>query len=139
MAKLTDLTSGNYLKSADIGAQEVSVTLERIDAEKMPDQDGKVGDIKHVAYFVGKAKGIVLNKTNLNVLQEMGLEDTDVIPPNFAMILYTHQVPFNGQMVDSLILRANLGTAPGPVELGPLAQTLASTLLTPPIDDDVPF
>ena len=129
MAKLADLTSGNYLKSADIKGREVPVTLSHITAEKMPDLDGKVGATKHIAYFAGKDKGIVLNKTNLGILQEMGLEDTDAIPPNFNLILFVMQVPFQGQMVDGLRMRAANG----------MSVTTAPPVAPPVDESDIPF
>ncbi len=53
-----------YLKASDIPeGQFVPVTIDRIEEANMA-QEGKPADIKPVMYFVGKEKGMALNKTN---------------------------------------------------------------------------
>jgi len=88
--KMSELTSGNYLSAAELEGRDVPVQLERIDFETMQHREGQGTEQKPVAYFLGKTKGLVLNKTNLRALEEMGLEDTDQIPANFPkLMLYT--------------------------------------------------
>ncbi len=53
-----------YLKASDIPeGQFVPVTIDRVEEANMA-QEGNPADIKPVMYFVGKEKGMVLNKTN---------------------------------------------------------------------------
>lgn len=60
----------NWLKCTDLRNRTIKVTLDRVDQEKIG------SDTKYVAYFVGKEKGLVLNKTNAQMIAEFHGEDT---------------------------------------------------------------
>ena len=115
MARIEDLLSGQYLKASDLIGREAVVRLSHMTEEQMPEQDGKAGEMKYVAYFVGKQKGVVLNKTNIGVLSDLGLEDTEHIPPDFpALVLYSVKVQFGAKMVDGLRMRQHTAGGQAP-------------------------
>lgn len=61
-------SESNFLKASDIQGSTPTVTIERVE-EVSFEKDGKT-DIKPAIHFVGKEKGVVLNKTNTRSLIE---------------------------------------------------------------------
>lgn len=62
----------SYLRAADLGDKTPTVTISDVKLEKVGE------DQKLVVYFVGKDRGLVLNKTNANNIADiLGSEDTD--------------------------------------------------------------
>ena len=97
MARISDLTGANYLAAAEMEGKEVTVRLERITPETLKGRDGGADERKFVAYFQGHKKGLVLNKTNASVLESLGIENTDVIPPDFPTLTLTTWDTPNGK------------------------------------------
>lgn len=62
-----------YLRACDVGDNLV-VTISRV---KMEDPSGKNGDEKPVLYFQECTSGLVLNKTNANMIEESHGGETD--------------------------------------------------------------
>lgn len=84
-----------YLKASDLKGAKVRVTISRVEAEEVG--DGK----KPVAYFVGKDKGLVLNKTNAMIIaSQFGPETAGW--EGGEIFVYPGKTQFNGQMVDCL-------------------------------------
>jgi hypothetical protein len=69
--KISEEFPSKYLKASDLQGREVRVTIATVEREKMGD------DTKPVVYFKGKEKGVVLNKTNSNVIADAYGDDTD--------------------------------------------------------------
>lgn len=64
----------NYLKASDLGTSAPLVTIDRVEVEPV----GRDREMKPVLYFRGKEKGVVLNKTNSNMIATLtGSRDTD--------------------------------------------------------------
>ena len=63
-------------------------------------------DRKAVAYFVGKEKGLVLNRTNWDrIALAAGTDDTDEWP-GVKVQLYTEPVTFNGKTAPAVRVKA---------------------------------
>lgn len=84
-----------YLKASDLDGKKIRVMVANVVMEE-------VGDgAKPVAYFSGKKKGLVLNKTNAMIIasgygpETSGWEGAEID-------LYPGKTQFNGQMVDCL-------------------------------------
>lgn len=132
MAKLSDIFKGSYLKADDLQGKTVRLLVER--AEVVDFDDGA----KVVLHFVNKEKGMVCNKTNCSVMQEItGSDDTD----NWAgaqVTLAVRKVEFQGKLVPALrILLPD--QAPPPPKVAKPAPAPAAPPLQGPIEDDVPF
>jgi hypothetical protein len=69
MTTLNDLYPSKYLKASD-AENDLTVTIAKVLIEKMKDQEGKE-ESKPVIYFTEQPKGMVLNKTNGNVLSDL--------------------------------------------------------------------
>jgi hypothetical protein len=106
-----------YLKSFDLQGQRVTVAISQVALEDIGHDKGKM-----VVYFHGKAKGLVLNRTNARTIANIvGTEETDQWL-NHEIILYPTAVPFQGGLVDSIRIDAPPGAKPiSPPSDGPIS------------------
>ena len=111
-----------YLKASDLQGREVNVIINRVvDSEE-------VGQDQHkpVVYFKDKEKGLVLNKTNSNIIQQLYGHETDDWRGK-DIVLYPTVVDFRGTPADTIRVRGSKGrsgqnTAP-PKSVRPIAST----------------
>jgi len=89
---------GNYLKAADLGGngRRVTVTIESVEMEDIGDTD------KPVVYFKDKKKGLVLNKTNSNMIAEIAKSDETDDWAGVQITLYSTKTDFQGRRVDAI-------------------------------------
>jgi hypothetical protein len=126
--KIGTAFKSSTLKAADIAGQRVVVTIDKVTIEEVGQGDDK--EEKPILHFVGKEKGLVLNKTNANTIIEiLGTDETNEWKGH-RIVLYPDKTDFNGQRVNCIRIAAAPinGTRPAPVE--------------PPVtisDEDVPF
>ncbi len=122
-----------FLKAADLQGHRVPVVIADCRMEDMGGKDG----FKPVLYFRGKERGMVMNVTNKNTLEDAWGEETDGWMGK-QIILYSCKVQFEGQMRDGL--RIEVPAAPKvqqPQRKAPVVQ--AEPLVEPgSIEDDVP-
>ena len=94
--KASDVFPSKYLRAADLQGKEPIVTIARVDMETLGDER------KPVVYFTGKEKGLVMNKTNWNALQDIcGDEDSDNWTGS-KVKLYTAKVEYQGKRVAAI-------------------------------------
>lgn len=136
--KISEAFPGTYLKAADLQGRTVRVTIADCRMEHLDDET------KPLLLFVGKERGLILNKTNSGILVAALGDETDLWRGR-VIELYPDRVMFSGRMVDAIRLRVPAGTpAPPPAPPAPPAASLAAqapALPTdrPPFDDDIPF
>jgi hypothetical protein len=103
-----------YLKAADLGNSRISVTISKITLE-----DVGQGEMKPCLHFLGKDKGMILNKTNgLIIAQSLGDESDNWSGKTIE--LYAHMVAFQGKMVQGLAVHI---AQPNPVGQPPVSQS----------------
>ena len=88
-----------YLKAADLQGREVVVTIDSVEMANIGDDEDKL-----VVYFQGgkNNKGMVLNRTNANMITEIaGTDETDEWH-GVKIKLYSCRVDFQGRRVDAL-------------------------------------
>ena len=133
---INDTFSGNTLKAADLQGSQPTVTIAEIKMQKLGD------DTKPVLYFVGKEKGVVLNKTNAtNIAAAYGPETNHWIGQK--VILFSAWVDFQGKSVEAIRIRP----APAPQQQPPQAPRAPIAAPPPQFDapspnfqsDDIPF
>lgn len=98
MVNINDQFPSKYLKASDLNGQMVKVGISDVKSEEIG------GSPKMVMYFAGKQKGMVLNKTNAQILAEQFGDETD----NWAgatIEIFSMKVPYEGRMVDGLRVR----------------------------------
>lgn len=72
MTKKADVFTSQYLSVKDLAGRSVVVEISHSETKLIGN------DSKEVLYFMGKDKGLVLNKTNWNMIEMLtGKEDTD--------------------------------------------------------------
>jgi hypothetical protein len=99
MVKLSDHRGGSLLRVADLGRKEHLVVIEKIAEEDVG--DGR----KLVARFEGKVKGLPLNDTNLEALEEaFGPDSNDAIGGQ-VLIVVDPEVRYGGQRVGGIRIR----------------------------------
>jgi len=122
-----DAFPSSYLKAADLGHSRVLVTIQKVVIEAIGD------DHKPVVYFVGKEKGLVLNKTNAQSIAEIaGTYDSDEWG-GVQIRLFATKTDYAGKRVDCIRVDAVPQDVqaevrpPKPPKQGPVAE------------DDIPF
>jgi hypothetical protein len=135
----SDAFPSKYLKASEIKGKDVPVILDRIEHEEMAD-----GEMKYVLYFIGRTKGLVLNKTNWDTIEE-AYGDSDDWPGKPAMLFTVKTKDPTGKTVDGIRIK------PAPQQRQQAAKprqasggggtvvALPHTELDPPPDDDVQF
>ena len=106
-----------YLKAADLNGAAVKVTIRDVQIENV----GRTQDRKPVVYFMGKDKGLVLNRVNSNKIAEIaGSFDTEDWGGTLIAI-YPTETEFAGETVECIRVKAPKanGTAPAPPPLPP--------------------
>jgi hypothetical protein len=97
--RVSDAFPSNYLKATDLQGRAVTVKIDRTEMEKIGD------DRKLILYFIGKDKGMVLNKTNANNIAYIYGDDTDMWHGN-EITLFEAMVDFQGKTVPAIRIRA---------------------------------
>ena len=94
--KIGSAFPSDYLKAADLQGRAVKVTIGGLTHEEIGDS------AKPVLHFVGKDRGLVLNKTNANMIAEvLGSDETDDWEGK-TITLYATKVDYQGRRVDAI-------------------------------------
>lgn len=96
---INDVFESKYLKAADLGGKKIKLTVDSVGTDSF-ENDGKK-ETKIVLTFVGKKKGMVLNKTNAMTLGAAWGAETDNWSGKECAV-FAAKVNFQGQMVDAL-------------------------------------
>jgi hypothetical protein len=73
--QVSDLFPSRYLAASD-AIPPLTLTIARLTKEKMKNRDGDE-EVKNVIFFADAEKGMVLNKTNAGILEQLFGSDTD--------------------------------------------------------------
>jgi hypothetical protein len=128
-----------YLKASDLRGSTPIVTIDHVTVEEV----GKARDRKPVAYFVGKEKGLVLNKTNATKIGQItGSAETDEWV-GAKIMLYTTETEFQGESVETIRIKPvpaarSQGARPAPTP-APEPPPAPSAPLADMDDSDIPF
>ena len=96
--RISDVFPSNYIKASDLNGRSPIVTISHIEFEKIGDNQ------KPVVYFVGKEKGLVLNKTNANNIAMFHGDEMDDWKDK-EIVLFPIMVEFQGKMVEAIRVR----------------------------------
>lgn len=132
--KMSDAFPGSYLKAPDLQGRTVAATIADVRMEDLG------GEEKPVLYFVGKDRGLVLNKTNAGALVSAYGDETTAWTGQ-PVELFVARVMFQGRMVDGIRVRvpAPAPQAAPPQMSPPHAASMAAQAPAAPFDDDIPF
>lgn len=84
-----------YLRAADLQGRRVTVKIDHVEMKDIG------GDPKPILYFIGKEKGMVLNKTNANAIAAAFGDDTDDWQ-DAEVVLFEAMVDFQGKTVPAI-------------------------------------
>ncbi len=106
MPKLNEMFPSRFLKAADIddGADTV-LTIDSLKMETLG--QGRDAQEKWVVFFKETPKGLVLNKTNTNVIAKLYGDDTDEWA-GCKIALFATEVQFKDEMVLSIRVRTRV-------------------------------
>jgi hypothetical protein len=114
----------NYLKASDLQGKHIQLEIDDVRWESIGDEQ------KAVLYFLGKDKGLVLNKTNANAIAEkLGYETNNWHKK--VITIFPTQTDFQGRTVPCIRVKLDPAATVAPPQAQP-AETK-----TP--DDDIPF
>ena len=104
----------SYLKAADLQGRRVQVQIQDVRMEDIG------GEHKPVLRFIGKDRGIVLNKTNANMIAEIaGTDETDEWQ-GVTIVLFPSKTDFQGKRVDCIRVDRAAASKPAPKVVEPL-------------------
>jgi hypothetical protein len=139
MANIDLLFPSQYVKAADLTGRRVTVRISHVKVEEVGD------DRKPVLYFQNTPKGLVLNKTNAEMIKEItGTSETDHWV-GVPIVLFVTKTDFAGKRVDAIRVDRPTTTQPRPVPVAaptptafmPAEDTFATGEM--PDHDDIPF
>lgn len=119
----------NYIKAADLGGREVTVTIDRVEMEDLGSER------KPVVYFRGKEKGLVLNKTNAQTIAHMHGGNTAKWPGK-QIVLFSMLVSYQGENRPGIRIKL---TAAGNGHQAPSSHYDEATEYVADVGDEVPF
>lgn len=144
MPNINDAFPSNYVKASDLKGNQAVVTIDHVEFEEV----GRDKERKAVAYFIGKTKGMVLNKTNGRKITEIAGSPLTEEWHGTAIVLYPTETEFGGETVECIRIKpvakakmqrmtpnppVNMPAPPAPVEKA------AGWDEGPLTDDDITF
>lgn len=129
---INDAFPSNYLKASDLGGHQVVVTVDRVEFETV----GRDREEKAVVYFVGKTKGVILNKTNARKITEIVGSALTEEWAGTAIVLYPTETEFGGETVECIRIKPVAKAAMARMTPQPAPVADSSKSVT---DSDIPF
>lgn len=124
---------GSYLKTDDLQGRPVKVVIESVGMEEVKGEDGK--ENKLIVRFHGKDKGLILNRTNCELLEQItGSDDYDGWV-GATVVLYPTTTRFGSKTVPCLRIKQMPVAAPVPAAR-PVARAATATPREPGGDDE---
>jgi hypothetical protein len=109
MPNINDLLPSRYLKAHDLKGSSPIVTV----ASVMVEPTGRSREKKPVVYFVGKTKGLLLNKTNADALAAAAGSPMTEQWIGLKVRLVATTATFGSQTFDVVRIQPALTVAPG--------------------------
>lgn len=149
MPNINDVFPSKFLKAHELQGREPIVTIDRVEFEQV----GQKRETVPVLYFVGKEKGIKLNKTMANKVIEISGSALTEEWAGVKVKLYAAEAMFAGDTYDVVRIKSPNGTsrmqrmtpapppppAPKPPALSP-PDELPDDIYTGELsDDEIPF
>jgi hypothetical protein len=134
----SDVFPSKYIASSDIAGRELRLTIQAVQMEELAD-----GEQKAVMYFDKGTKGMIVNVTNWNTVEDAYGDDTDAWVGH-PVILCTEPTTYKGKRTQGLRLKIPQAkpTQARPrnqVTTGPQPAPQTHDELDPPPSDDIPF
>jgi len=109
--KVGEAFTGTYLKAEQFADKRALVTCDHVKMEKVGE------DTKPVLYFAGKDMGLVLNKTNANMIAEIAGDDEMDNWKGVQVVLHGATTDFQGKRVPCIRVDYPKDAKPKPKDL----------------------
>lgn len=117
---------GSYLKTEDLQGRPAKVVVESVGLEEVKGEDGK--ETKLIARFHGKDKGLILNRTNCELLEQItGLDDYEGWVGQ-TVVLYPTTTRFGAKTVPCLRIKQYVAQPAAVQRPAPVAATRAAVV-----------
>lgn len=138
MVNINDAFPSKYLKASDLQDRPQRVKMNYVKIEEVGEEH------KPALYFIGKEKGIILNKTNANTIAELYGDDTEEWSDQ-EIEIYPSETDYQGKRVPCIRVRAPSRQAFAPNARARAEQAPQYDERNPPprqtadLDDEIPF
>lgn len=102
MPSYKTLFTGKYLASPDLGKNEPTVKIERITSELVKDEEKRTERHRWIAFFAGKDKGMLLNRSNAILIAAICKSDKTEDWIGHRITIGVREVKMGGETVDGL-------------------------------------
>src|SRR6185312_5132339 len=133
---VNDIFPSNYLKASDLKGAQVRVTIANVQMEMLG--QGHDAQQRPVIYFEGKQKGLVANKTNMNVIAMVYGDETDDWT-GAEIILFETMVDYQGKTTPAIRCKVPPRKPAQAVASRPVGATAKREPPPPIMDDEIPF
>ena len=131
--KLSDIVTSKYLSKEDCGEEGIILTIDRVEWEKVGENQSGKDEHKAVAHFREDVKPLILNVTNFEAITEgLGIEDSDDWGGQRIKAYNDPNVSFAGKRTGGIRVRTPKKSAPPPVAEQPVRSSDVS-------EEDIPF
>jgi hypothetical protein len=97
--KTSELKSSKYMKKEDCGDDGILVTIKELKQENVA-PDNKPEELKYILYFQGDVKPLVLNGTNIKLIEKaLGSDETDDWTGKAIVLFNDENVEYMGEVV----------------------------------------
>lgn len=128
--RISEMFPSNFLSAADFPT-ETTVTITGIKIEEV----GADKEQKHILYFDGIKKGLVLNKTNAKMIASLYGDDANECIGE-AITLYATMADFKGQSVPALRVKPPLRKKAAAAQAGGSQKKISDSSID---GDEIPF
>lgn len=128
--KISAAFPSKYLRAADLDGRQITVEIANVELEEV----GTGEEPKPVLYFQGKAKGVVLNKTNAHTISAVYGDDTDDWIGQ-GVTLFSAHVDFQGRSVESIRVKI----PPRKIEKKVIPAAVVAPVVDAIADEEIPF
>lgn len=122
-----------YVKASDLAGQTQVVKIVDVKIEEV----GQNQETKPVAYFEGRKKGMVLNKTNSRKIAQIASSPETEDWVGVEVAIYPTETEFGGESVECIRIKAPKTTRA--VERQPIPVSDPRPAAAPITDDDIAF
>ena len=100
-------TESKYLKHQELNGQDWVVTIDRVERQEIKNMDSNAMEKKFVLFFKELEKGMILNKTNMNILYALFNSDESDDWVGKRITLYTKDdIEMGGEIMSGLRIRS---------------------------------
>lgn len=136
MGNINDAFPSNYVKASDLKGAQAVVTIDRVEFEPV----GRDKEMKAVCYFIGRQKGMVLNKTNARKIIEITGSPLTEEWQGSAIVLYPTETEFAGEPVECIRVKPVAKAQQKMQRMTPAPPPEPESVHNGPLtDDDIPF